>query len=177
MYWRIAVGGWEHTETGGRGEATPLPEAALRRPYVVTRSRPYPRQRLSAQRETGDRMDGGGRNTFRSQVSATRSLVRVFRCRYRISVICPFRVAGGSLRWRVAGNLPSVLCHRFSPQRSPQLSPPSVSPNRQPLSANRHHLLHLLAFPTPTPIPTPFPSLPHHVLPLHSSPSRRPDAP
>ena len=34
---------------------------------------------------------------------------------------------------------------------------PSVSPNRQPLTANRHHLLRLLAFPTPTPIPTPFP--------------------
>ena len=58
--WRLAVGGWEHTETGGRGEATPLPEAALRRPYVVTRSRPYPRQRLPTQRE----------NHFRWQVAA-----------------------------------------------------------------------------------------------------------
>ena len=47
-YWRLAVGGSEHTETGGRGEATPLPEAALRRPYVVTRSRPYPRQTRAA---------------------------------------------------------------------------------------------------------------------------------
>ena len=63
-YWGLAVGGWEHTETGGRGEATPLPEAALRRPYVVTRSRPYPRQKPSTQRETGDRIVSWGLKHF-----------------------------------------------------------------------------------------------------------------
>ena len=60
---------------------------------------------MPAQRETGDRMIGGGMNNFRSQVSAIRLLVRVFRfrCRYGSSVIVTFRVAGGSPRWQVAG--------------------------------------------------------------------------
>ena len=54
----------------------------------------------AAQRETGDRMINWGRNTFRSQVSAIRSLVRVFRCRFGFgsSVIVPFQVAGDSHR-------------------------------------------------------------------------------
>jgi hypothetical protein len=58
---RLAVSGWEHKETGGRGKATPHPSAALRRTEsqrtargavpasiqadtIVTRSRPYQKE-------------------------------------------------------------------------------------------------------------------------------------
>ena len=52
-----------------------------------------------------------------------------------------------------SGNLPSVLCHRFSPLLRPLLSPPFSPPSclslslpiRQPLTAIRYHLPHLLS--------------------------------
>ena len=47
--------------------------------------------------------------SFRSQVSAIGYLVRVFRFGYSKSVVAPFRVAGGSSGWQVAGLIHSAL--------------------------------------------------------------------
>ena len=93
-----------------------------------------------------------------------------------------WRVAAPGGRWRAICPLSSVIdaviySALYSALHAVLYSALPLSlPIRQPLSANRHHLLRLLAFPPPTPIPTPIPSLHSHVLPLHSSPSRRPDA-
>ena len=141
----------------------------------------------AAQRETGDRMDGGGRDNFQvsglgHQVpgSGIQVQVRVRELSHR--PISRWRVAASGGGWRAICHLSSVIdaviySALYSALHAVLYSALPLSlPIRQPLSANRHHLLRLLAFPPPTPIPTPLPSLPHHVLPLHSSASRRPDA-
>jgi hypothetical protein len=106
-----------HAPTRGR------PAAALCRDAVPT----LPEAETPTQRETGDRMIGWGRNTFRSQVSAIRCLVRVsrFRCRFGHSVFCPlssiqslshfgWRVAAPGARWRAYSIQPSTQSSTLS---------------------------------------------------------------
>jgi hypothetical protein len=114
-------------------------------------------------------------NTFRSQVSAIRSLVRVsrFGCRSGYSALCHRfshrPISGGGWQPRVAGGGPIPFSHQRSPPFSPPTCLPLSIPNRQPLTA-----ITPASFP-----PVLFSSGPlssANVLSLHSSPSRRLDA-
>ena len=77
----------------------------------------------AAQRETGDRMIGWGRNTFRSQVSAIRSLVRVprFRCRFGFgfgkSALCHLSSIQPSIQTSTQSSIQSSLCFFLSANR------------------------------------------------------------
>jgi len=106
--------------------------------------------------------------SFGSRVSAVGYLVRVFRFGYSKSVVAPFRVAGGSSGWQVAGLFHSALnavlnavlhlvlfavfSHRFSP-----LSGQPANCSTDQLCLCLINRASLLARPAPSPSPVPSP--------------------
>ena len=107
----------------------------------------------AAQRETGDRMDGGGRDNF--QVSGLGHQVPGAGIQVQVQVqdLCHLSISGGGWQPQVAGGGKSALCPLSSMQSSTQ---PSIQPSTQsstqpslclsqPPTAIRYHLPRLLS--------------------------------
>ena len=132
----------------------------------------------AAQRETGDRMIGWGGDNF--QVSGLGHQVPGAGIQVQVQVqeICHLSISGGGWQPQVAGGGKSALCPLSSVIDAVLYSALNAVLNSAlPLSlptANRQPLTATTSFP-----PVLFSSGPlssANVLPLHSSPSRRPDA-